>query len=258
MGTQPLSDRSYAIRVPKMAEIVAKHIRDRIVRGELNEGDALPAENVLMRQFGISRPTLREAFRILEAEALITVRRGARGGARVHPPSPEVASRFAALVLQHRSATVGDLQQARVLLEGPVPALLAELHDREAAVAPLVEVIEDTAAHLDDPEAVVALHAEFHRRVVAIAGNPVLTLLVDMVEAVHADAGWSYLQRRDRGAAALDGRRALRDHAQLVRLVVDGESQAATALWQRHLAAVGRMVAAGDAALGTVLDVLDH
>ena len=39
-----------------------------------------------MGQFGVSRPTLREAFRILEAEALISVRRGSRGGARVVAP----------------------------------------------------------------------------------------------------------------------------------------------------------------------------
>src|SRR5256885_7189092 len=72
-----------SVRVPKAAELVAGHVRSQIVRGELSEGDALPPESALMEQFDISRPTLREAFRILESEGLITVRRGARGGARV-------------------------------------------------------------------------------------------------------------------------------------------------------------------------------
>jgi len=48
------------------------------VLGELREGDTLPPETTLMGQFGVSRPTLREAFRILETESLISVRRGAR------------------------------------------------------------------------------------------------------------------------------------------------------------------------------------
>ncbi|EIV96383.1 transcriptional regulator, partial [Frankia sp. QA3] len=59
------------VRVPKTAELVAAHLRRQIVRGELHEGDALPPEAVLMEQFGVSRPTLREAFRVLESEALI-------------------------------------------------------------------------------------------------------------------------------------------------------------------------------------------
>src|SRR5690349_4407942 len=83
------------VRVPKSAELVAQSLRLRIVRGELREGDGLPPENVLMQQFGVSRPTLREAFRILESEQLITVHRGARGGGRVHAPNGDVAARYA-------------------------------------------------------------------------------------------------------------------------------------------------------------------
>src|SRR5579859_1399256 len=85
------------VRVPKTAELVATHIRRQIVLGQLSQGDALPSETALMLEFNISRPTLREAFRILESEGLITVRRGARGGARVQEPSSEVAARYAAL-----------------------------------------------------------------------------------------------------------------------------------------------------------------
>ena len=95
------------VRVPKTAELVAAHLRRQIVRNELHEGDALPPEAVLMAQFGVSRPTLREAFRVLEAEGLISVRRGAHGGARVHTPDVDVAARYAGLVLEHRGATLG-------------------------------------------------------------------------------------------------------------------------------------------------------
>ena len=69
---------SQPVRIPKAAVIVAGEIRRRIVRGELKEGDALPSETELMRFFDVSRPTLREAMRILEAESLIAVKRGAR------------------------------------------------------------------------------------------------------------------------------------------------------------------------------------
>src|ERR1700743_249632 len=74
------------IRAPKTAELIAANLRRQIVGGGLKEGLALPPEAELMEQFRVSRPTLREAFRILEAESLITIRRGSRGGAQVTAP----------------------------------------------------------------------------------------------------------------------------------------------------------------------------
>ena len=81
-----IADVASPVRVPKTAELVASQLRRQIVRGDLKEGDALPPESTLMERFGVSRPTLREAFRVLESEALISVRRGAaRWCARAHP-----------------------------------------------------------------------------------------------------------------------------------------------------------------------------
>ena len=109
------------VHVPKAAELVAASLRRQIVRGQLKEGDALPHESVLMETFAVSRPTLREAFRVLESEQLIRVRRGAHGGARVHVPDSDVAARFTGFVLQHRGATVADVLEARALIEPPQP-----------------------------------------------------------------------------------------------------------------------------------------
>ena len=82
-----------AVRAPKTAELIAARLRGQIVRGELRPGSRLPPEAELQEQFGVSRPTLREAFRILEAESLLTVRGGARGGAQVVTPDLSVAAR---------------------------------------------------------------------------------------------------------------------------------------------------------------------
>ena len=113
------------VRVPKTAELVAAHVRKQIVRGDLRQGDALPTETALMEEYSISRPTLREAFRILESEGLIIVRRGARGGARVLEPSPDAAARYAGLVLQHRGTTLLDVLDVRVMVEAPAARLVA-------------------------------------------------------------------------------------------------------------------------------------
>ena len=69
------------MRPAKTGEMIAAYLRGKIVRGELAQGACLPAEVELMHQFDVSRPTLREAFRILETESLIEIRRGAAGRA---------------------------------------------------------------------------------------------------------------------------------------------------------------------------------
>ena len=120
------SARAVPFRVPKTAELVAHHLRKQIVHGDLKEGESLPSETALTAQFGISRPTLREAFRVLEAEQLITVRRGAKGGANVHAPSANMVARYAGLYLEHARTTLADVFDARVAIEAPAAALAAE------------------------------------------------------------------------------------------------------------------------------------
>jgi DNA-binding GntR family transcriptional regulator len=76
-----------AAPAPKAAALVAAHIRKLIVVGELAEGDLLPPEAEMLEQLSVSRPTLRQAFRVLEAEHLITVQRGSRGGTTAVRPA---------------------------------------------------------------------------------------------------------------------------------------------------------------------------
>src|ERR1039457_6054024 len=96
----PTTIRSTVVRVPKAGELVAAQLRRQIVTGELREDDALPSESTLMEQFGISRPTLREAFRILESEHIIMIKRGAHGGAHVLVRDAGAAGRYAGALLQ--------------------------------------------------------------------------------------------------------------------------------------------------------------
>ena len=75
-ASSPAAQIGTVLRAPKTGELIATYLRRQIVRGELRPGETLPAESQLMEQFSVSRPTLREAFHILEAETLISVRRG--------------------------------------------------------------------------------------------------------------------------------------------------------------------------------------
>ena len=97
-----------------------------VVDGQLKEGDFLPNEAELMAHFGVSRPTLREAVRVLESERLVEVRRGSRTGARVRVPGPEIVARPAGLLLELSGATIADVMVARSGIEPMAARLLAE------------------------------------------------------------------------------------------------------------------------------------
>ncbi|WP_343232204.1 GntR family transcriptional regulator [Mycolicibacterium sp. CBMA 361] len=91
--------KSTVVKIPKASELVAANLRRRIITGDLKPGELLPNEATLMVEFGVSRPTLREAFRILESEAIITVLRGAHGGGRVLEPDGAVSRQYVSLRL---------------------------------------------------------------------------------------------------------------------------------------------------------------
>src|SRR3954465_5119340 len=165
-----VGDIGTTLRVPKMAELVSQRLRRQIVRGELTEGDALPSEAELMTQFGVSRPTLREAFRVLESEGLISVRRGAHGGARVQVPSGEAAARYAGLVLEFRGATLQDVYEARGVLEPPCARRLASRRTK-SDIDRLRENIASARAALDHPATHIRLNNEFHAVMIELAGN---------------------------------------------------------------------------------------
>ncbi|MER5428089.1 FadR/GntR family transcriptional regulator [Streptomyces sp. NPDC002588] len=223
------------VRVPKMAELVAARLRRMIVRGELAEGDALPSETALMEEFAVSRPTLREAFRVLESEALISVRRGARGGARVQIPEGTVAARYAAVVLEYRHTTLKDVYDARTVIEAPCAGLLAERRTDED-LRRLRAAVAEAEGLMDDPSAFIRAHMEFHALVVELAGNQTLSVVNGMVRHIIDQANWSHVDL-DAGSPEniRANRRGFRAHVALVALVAARRAEDAEELWRIHL-----------------------
>lgn len=241
-------------RVPKMAELVADHLRRQIVRGELAAGDALPSEAALMEQFQVSRPTLREAFRVLESESLITVRRGAHGGARVQVPDADVAARYAGLILEYRGTTLEDVYEARLVLEPPCVGLLATRRtDDDLARLRAALVAHDEVR--DDPALTIRTHTAFHTLLIELTRNQTLQVLMGMVDHIIARANWAHVEN-DAGTAAHQRaiRRGFRAHDLVVEHIEDGDAVAAEALWRKHLAEARDYLLRAD--VRTVLDLM--
>jgi DNA-binding FadR family transcriptional regulator len=242
------------LRLPKMAELIAARLRRPIVRGELKEGDPLPSELELLERFDVSRPTLREAIRILESESLVSVRRGANGGARAQLPNPDVAARYAGFVLENRGTSLDDVYEARILLEPPIVGLLAARRTDED-IARLRAAIEEHDAVAHDPRRVIRAHAAFRALLMELAGNQTAAVLTGMIQHIIDLANWEQAEA-NRGtpphiAATEQGLKAYR---RVVDLIEDGSQAGAEEMWRKHLIEARAYVLRGDAT--TVLDLM--
>jgi DNA-binding FadR family transcriptional regulator len=218
------------LRLPKMAEVVAEYIRRDIVTGVLKEGESLPPAAVLIQRFGVSKPTIREALRILESETLIEVRRGA-GGARVRLPNEATAGRAVGILLQLHQTTLADVSQARITFEPPLAGLLARSWDDED-MAKLQDGLEKSRNALSDPIAFAESQADFHQLVVTLAGNRTLTLMARLLNEVirrHETA-----VNNDRAHDPLRTA-ALEEHEDFVKLLEERRDADAEAYWRDHL-----------------------
>ena len=242
------------VRVPKAAELVAGDLRRRIVRGELAEGAMLPPEAQLMEQFGISRPTLREAFRVLESESLIVIRRGARGGARVNAPELATAARFAGLLLQQRQTTLRDVYHARLAIEPAAAGMLARTATK-ATVATLHALLADEASTLADPLAFARSSTTFHLEMVRLAGNRTLAALIGMLHDIIEDHTAALSTPGPRPFDLKVTQLGHRAHAKLVRLVEAGDGDGAERFWAAHMEAAGALLLR-DLGARTVVDLV--
>lgn len=236
-----MSVGSSRVRSPSVAEIVADRLRERIVRGELADGDLLPKQEHLIEEFGVSRPSVREALRILEAEGLISVRRGKVGGAVVHRPRVENAAAVIELVLRSQGVSVEDMSEAIRQIEPICAALCAARPDREETVLPRLRAVHAEAGeHIDDVRLYTRLARRFHEELVATCGNETMILVVGTLEAVLSAHAAVWADERSDGDGSPVNDEAFRrqgqdDHALLIRLIERGDVEAATREARQHL-----------------------
>jgi DNA-binding FadR family transcriptional regulator len=247
------------LQMPKAAAMAAAAVRRRIVRGELKADDALPPESELMKQFGISRPTLREALRILESEGLIFVRRGAHGGARVKAPSPETAIEYVSLLLEFDQTSIEDVLKAQAVLEvGAVRELATKVPI--GAIARLEEIVAEEGDALGDIDRFNAATARFHTRLPELSGSKTIALMGHMLSKIIIKHGLvvASVQRRERSTSKIPAwqRKSHEVHKQVIELIKQMDAKQAADLWAAHLRANQKATLA-DTPKNTVLDLFD-
>ena len=245
-GATPTVDE----RPPRASESVASLMRREILSGEVPNGTTFPPEVGLAAAYGVSRPTIREALRYLEADHLISIRRGKQGGAVVLPPSTAVLAQHAGLLLQYRQATLVDIFAAKALIEPPAAAATAARRD-PSAVRRLRELIVLEAEHQADGQLSQLLGERFHELLVELTGNRALRIYAAMINGIIS-VHMTHFHRVELERRA----RLLEDHRHVVDLIEVGAVLEAQSFWREHLGHFTEVLLSDVPRGTTVLDVM--
>ena len=215
-------------QVWKTAEVVAfAMVRDIVDRG-MRFGDKLPSEADMVEHYQVSRESLREALRLLEAQGIVSIRRGPGGGPIVGRAETANLARTMTLYYQLAGATYDELLRAWRMLE----PLGAELAAGNPARAHVEDVLGVHLTRFDDrgERAAYAAHSNgLHFSVTDLADNQVLGLIIGAVGDIirtHVLLRLDPFELR----ALID-----EDHAAIAAAVIDGDPDGARQAMARHI-----------------------
>jgi DNA-binding FadR family transcriptional regulator len=214
------------VRAVRASSDVIAQLREAIFKGQYKPGDRLPTEREMARQFGVSRVTVRDALRALEAAGLIQVRVGGQGGPYVAEPDVAQLAESLGTHMHMRGSTFRELAEARLALETTACRLAAERATDED-LAELRAAIDGPMAPSPDP---AAKSLDFHTALVRAAHNGALlamfmatrSLIQEAFDTLHA-------RQPDMAVAAREA------HSQLYEAIARRDADTAARTMRTHL-----------------------
>jgi DNA-binding FadR family transcriptional regulator len=226
------------VSLGRVSHVIVEQIRLLINGGKLRPGDRLPSERELCTRFGVSRVTVREALRVLEAGGLVEIRVGAHGGAFVTTPTNERLGEGLADLLRLSPLTAAEVTEARMVFELGIVSMVVERATAED-IAALREICARQRAALKNGSYSMTLSAEFHTRVAACTHNAAIEMLV---QSFHGPLLMSLNEAKS--IAPSMGRRGNAEHQDFVEAVERGDAPAAMEIMGNHLQRTADRVAA--------------
>jgi DNA-binding FadR family transcriptional regulator len=197
--------------------------------GDVAIGSYLPSERELVGQTGLSRGSIREALRKLEAQGLVSTRRGRQGGNVATLPGQEAVSRFLEVFIRGQRVQFRSLLETQAAIE-PTLARLAAINRTARELAILEQITADAEAALDDRRRFLIENVHWHNAVATASHNELLAAFVlSISKAIHDATAVDNF-------ASLDIRRqSLADHRKILRAIKAGDGDAAFRRMERHI-----------------------
>ncbi len=242
---EPSLDLFTAVATSRASQVIASQIRGLIQSGQLKIGDRLPSERDLGEQFRVSRVTVREAFRILEAIGLVTIRVGGSGGAFVTSPTSDHVGESLADMVAASTMTAEEVTEARKVFEvGALPLVCARA--TTADLAELRAMLAEHARELAKEQYTADMTVAFHLRVVDCAHNEAISMLA---RALHEPMVHAVRTARSDALREGRGRKGIADYGRLIDAIEARDAPLAESILSDVLARSSRRLRERRAAL---------
>ena len=215
-----------------LPEQIVRQLVGLVRSGQLKPGDRLPAERTLAEEFGVGRPTLREALRALQLLGILDIRHG--GGVFVAELEPDTLLGPLHLFLSLDRHNLGTILEARKVIEGALLAFVARtIDDRvienlRANLARLEAEVEKSRHGTIDAARFNKLAEEFRATLEAAVGNPILIRAVKSLDLLSAAT-------RDRLSQAGSLERLLENHRRMLEALIGHDPSAAQKALEAHI-----------------------
>jgi GntR family transcriptional regulator, transcriptional repressor for pyruvate dehydrogenase complex len=201
-----------------------------------DDGAYLGAEVDLLARLGVSRPTLRQAAKIVESDRLISVRRGTRGGFYAERPDAADAIKALTRYLRLNGATIADIIVVSRNISEEAAGLAAAC--RDASLRMQLQAFQSRIDGHDTPGSIIRAETELARLIALMSGNPAIQLVMEIgyTFGMEEQPGSLYRSDEDRAVA----RRLQHD---LCTAVLGGDADVARLMMQRRSKSMGAWLA---------------
>lgn len=249
---RPSESRTAMIQVPKVVpkpgQSLVNCTVDTLRHAVLTAGspsEFLGSETELIERLGVSRPTFRQATKLLCHENLLVIKRGVGGGFFTQAPSIDAVSRLAAVYLNAQKTSLRQLNDAVSPLLTEAARLLAQHADadRRGELAAFVARCEDPRAPESRLDPVRRLLA-FEELLAELAGNPAICLMTSVMRDLARATRHRYFKITPDRAVSYQV-----FQARLAAAIEEGDAEVATLICDRQFSEIRAWLPADEVSL---------
>lgn len=223
----------------RASQEIVRQIQNAIISGKLKPGDKLPSERELIDMFKRSRPTVREAFRVLEESGLISI----SGGIGAVVCEPDLASLVQPIsrMLHLTKVHPKELVEMRIILEQSIVEW-ACYRRTDADLENMRQVLSRADESIDDWLQFYQIDRDFHEAIAIAAKNALSTMILSVLRESLLDAVVAPFERLDAEQKRVEQRELTKRHRALYEAILAGDAKQGKALMKKHLLQFEKLV----------------